>query len=350
MNVMQHMTRFLLSLAESGFIPDVLIKIAARHISTRRLNESNNHDNKDAIINALSKGVVAEKTYDANEQHYEVPPEFFKQVLGENLKYPCSLFENENSLDDAERSMLDLYIERAEIKNGQEVLDLGCGWGSFSLYVAKKFPNVNITSISNSSDQISYIKNEAQKRGLLNIEAIRMDVNNLKLDNQFDRIISIEMFEHLRNYKLILNSLNELLKPDGRLFIHIFCHKKLTYFYELKNNLDWMTKYFFKGGIMPSMDIFKYFEDEVIIINQWNINGNNYSKTCKAWLDNHYKNKRKILDIFKKHYDKPKIWYNRWRIFFLSCQAFFALNKGNEYFVSQFLLRKSDKKVTSNKT
>ena len=291
---MQHMTRFLLSLAESGFIPDVLIKIAARHISTRRLNESNNHDNKDAIINALSKGVVAEKTYDANEQHYEVPPEFFKQVLGENLKYSCSLFENENSLDDAERSMLDLYIERAEIKNGQEVLDLGCGWGSFSLYVAKKFPNVNITSISNSSDQISYIKNEAQKRGLLNIEAIRMDVNNLKLDNQFDRIISIEMFEHLRNYKLILNSLNELLKPDGRLFIHIFCHKKLTYFYELKNNLDWMTKYFFQGGIMPSMDIFKYFEDEVIIINQWNINGNNYSKTCKAWLDNHYKNKRKI--------------------------------------------------------
>ena len=347
---MQHITRFLLSLAESGFIPDELIKIAARRISTRRLNESNNHDNKDAIINALSKGVVAEKTHDANEQHYEVPPEFFKQVLGENLKYSCSLFENENSLDDAEKSMLDLYIERAEIKNGQEVLDLGCGWGSFSLYVAKKFPNVNITSISNSSDQISYIKNEAQKRGLLNIEAIRMDVNNLKLDNQFDRIISIEMFEHLRNYKLILNSLNELLKPDGRLFIHIFCHKKLTYFYELKNNLDWMTKYFFQGGIMPSMDLFKYFEDELIIINQWDINGNNYSKTCKAWLDNHYKNKRKILDIFKKHYDKPKIWYNRWRIFFLSCQAFFALNKGNEYFVSQFLLRKSDKKATSNKT
>ena len=347
MNVMQHITRFLLSLAESGFIPDELIKIAARRISTRRLNESNNHDNKDAIINALSKGVVAEKTHDANEQHYEVPPEFFKQVLGENLKYSCSLFENENSLDDAEKSMLDLYIERAEIKNGQEVLDLGCGWGSFSLYVAKKFPNVNITSISNSSDQISYIKNEAQKRGLLNIEAIRMDVNNLKLDNQFDRIISIEMFEHLRNYKLILNSLNELLKPDGRLFIHIFCHKKLTYFYELKNNLDWMTKYFFQGGIMPSMDLFKYFEDELIIINQWDINGNNYSKTCKAWLDNHYKNKRKILDIFKKHYDKPKIWYNRWRIFFLSCEAFFALNKGNEYFVSHYLLKKSDKKVIS---
>ena len=235
--------------------------------------------------------------------------------------------------------MLNLYIERAEIKNGQEVLDLGCGWGSFSLYAAKKYPNTNITAISNSSDQINYIKNEAQKRGLLNINAIRMDVNNLDLDKKFDRIVSIEMFEHLRNYKLILNSLNNLLKPDGKLFIHIFCHKKLTYFYELKNNLDWMTKYFFQGGIMPSIDLFKYFEDELIIINQWNINGNNYSKTCKAWLNNHYKNKKEILDIFKRHYDKPKIWFNRWRIFFLSCEAFFALNNGNEYFVSHYLLK-----------
>ena len=347
MNVMQYITKFLLSLAESGFIPDALIKIAARYISTRRLNESNNHDNKNEIINALSQGVVAEKTYDANEQHYEVPPEFFNQVLGVHLKYSCSLFENNNSLDDAEKSMLQLYIERAEIKNGQEILDLGCGWGSFSLYAAKKYPNTNITAISNSSDQINYIKNEAQKRGLLNINAIRMDVNDLDLDKTFDRIVSIEMFEHLRNYKLILNSLNNLLKPDGKLFIHIFCHKKLTYFYELKSNLDWMTKYFFQGGIMPSMDLFGYFEDKLIIVNQWSINGNNYSKTCKTWLKNHYKNKREILDIFKRHYDKPKIWYNRWRIFFLSCEAFFSLNNGNEYFVSHYLLKKSSKEAIS---
>ena len=339
------MTRFLLLLAESGFIPDTLIKIAVRYISSRRLAESSHHDNKDEIISSLSKGTVAEKTYDANEQHYEVPPEFFNQVLGTNLKYSCSLFDNVNSLDEAEKSMLELYTERAEIKDGQEVLDLGCGWGSFSLYVAKKYPNTNITSISNSSDQINYIKNEAQKRGLLNINAIKMDVNNLDLDKQFDRIVSIEMFEHLRNYKLILNSLNSFLKTDGRLFIHIFCHKKFTYFYEVKNNLDWMTKYFFQGGIMPSVDIFEYFKDEFIIINQWNINGNNYSKTCKAWLDNHYKNKKKILDIFKTHYDKPIIWFNRWRIFFLSCEAFFALNNGEEYFVSHYLLKKSNKKL-----
>ena len=162
----------------------------------------------------------------------------------------------------------------------------------------------------------------------------------LSLVGTFDRLISIEMFEHLRNYKLILSSLNNLLKPDGRLFIHIFCHKKLTYFYEMKNNFDWMTKYFFQGGIMPSKDIFEYFDDELEIINQWDINGNHYSKTCKAWLNNHYKNRKKILDIFHKHYDKPKIWFNRWRIFFLSCEAFFALNNGKEYFVSHYLLKK----------
>ena len=336
------MTRFLLSLAESGFIPDALIKIAARYISNRRLNEQSDDENKDKIISVLSRGVVAEKTHDANKQHYEVPPEFFNYVLGTNLKYSCSLFDDVDSLDDAEESMLKLYIDRADIKDGHEVLDLGCGWGSFSLYVAERYPDINITSVSNSSDQIAYIKNEAHKKGLSNIKAFRMDVNNLELNKKYDRIVSIEMFEHLRNYKLILNYLNHALKPDGKLFIHIFCHKKLTYLYEMKNNFDWMTKYFFQGGIMPSKDIFQYFEDELEIINQWDINGNHYSKTCKAWLNNHYKNKKKILDIFEKHYDEPKIWFNRWRIFFLSCEAFFALNNGEEYLVAHYLFKKRD--------
>tara|TARA_B100001057_G_scaffold234520_1_gene234910 strand:+ start:221 stop:1231 length:1011 start_codon:yes stop_codon:yes gene_type:complete len=336
------MTRFLLSLAESGFIPDVLIKIAARYISNRRLSEQSDDDNKDKIISVLSRGAVAEKTYDANEQHYEVPPKFFNYVLGTNLKYSCSLFDNVDSLDDAEESMLKLYIDRADIKDGHEVLDLGCGWGSFSLYVAERYPDINITSVSNSSDQITYIKNEAQKKGLSNIKAFKMDVNNLELNKKFDRIVSIEMFEHLRNYKLILNYLNHALKPDGKLFIHIFCHKKLTYLYEMKNNLDWMTKYFFQGGIMPSKDIFQYFEGKLEIINQWDINGNHYSKTCKAWLNNHYKNKKKILDVFKIHYDYPKIWFNRWRIFFLTCEAFFALNDGKEYFITHYLFKKRE--------
>ena len=337
------MTKFLLSIAEVGLIPDVFIKTAVRFITKKRLNESGIHENKLNVIKSISEGGIAEKTDDANEQHYEVPPEFFKYALGKNLKYSCSFFDKTDSLDEAEKSMIELYIERADIQKGHDILDLGCGWGSFSLYVAEKYPSVSITAVSNSKDQIAFIQNEAKRRGLFNIMASKMDVNNLDLDNKFDRIVSIEMFEHLRNYKLILNSLNSLLKPDGRLFIHIFCHKELTYFYEIKNSFDWMTKYFFEGGIMPSQDIFKYFDDELEVINQWDVNGNHYAKTCKAWLNNHYKNKDKILDIFDKHYDKPRIWFNRWRIFFLSCEAFFAINNGREYFVSHYLLKKPNK-------
>ena len=337
------MTKFLLTIAELGLIPDVFIKTAVRFITKKRLNESGIHENKLNVIKSISEGGIAEKTDDANEQHYEVPPEFFKYALGKNLKYSCSFFDKTDSLDEAEKSMIELYIERADIQEGHDILDLGCGWGSFSLYVAEKYPSVSITAVSNSKDQIAFIQNEAKRRGLFNIKASKMDVNNLDLDNKFDRIVSIEMFEHLRNYKLILNSLNSLLKPDGRLFVHIFCHKELTYFYEIKNNYDWMTKYFFEGGIMPSQDIFKYFDDELEVINQWDVNGNHYAQTCKAWLNNHYKNKDKILDIFDKHYDKPKIWFNRWRIFFLSCEAFFAINNGREYFVSHYLFKKRNK-------
>ena len=337
------MTKFLLTIAELGLIPDVFIKTAVRFITKKRLNESGIHENKLNVIKSISEGGIAEKTDDANEQHYEVPPEFFKYALGKNLKYSCSFFDKTDSLDEAEKSMIELYIERADIQEGHDILDLGCGWGSFSLYVAEKYPSVSITAVSNSKDQIAFIQNEAKRRGLFNIKASKMDVNNLDLDNKFDRIVSIEMFEHLRNYKLILNSLNSLLKPDGRLFVHIFCHKELTYFYEIKNSYDWMTKYFFEGGIMPSQDIFKYFDDELEVINQWDVNGNHYAQTCKAWLNNHYKNKDKILDIFDKHYDKPKIWFNRWRIFFLSCEAFFAINNGREYFVSHYLLKKPNK-------
>ena len=337
------MTKFLLTLAELGLISDVFIKTAVRFITKKRLNELGIHENKLNVIKSISEGGIAEKTDDANVQHYEVPPEFFKYALGKNLKYSCSFFDKTDSLDEAEKSMIELYIKRADIQEGHDILDLGCGWGSFSLYVAEKYPSVSITAVSNSKDQITFIQNEAKRRGLFNIMASKMDVNNLDLDNKFDRIVSIEMFEHLRNYKLILNSLNSLLKPDGRLFIHIFCHKELTYFYEIKNSYDWMTKYFFEGGIMPSQDIFKYFDDELEVINQWDVNGNHYAQTCKAWLNNHYKNKDKILDIFDKHYDKPKIWFNRWRIFFLSCEAFFAINNGREYFVSHYLLKKPNK-------
>ena len=336
------MTRLLLHLTERGFIPDFLIKKAALFLSNRRLAESDIGKNKEKVIKLLSDGVVAEKTVDANDQHYEVPPEFFRKVLGRKLKYSCSLFENQCSLDEAEEKMLDLYLERADILDGQEILDLGCGWGSFSLYAAAKFPTSNITSVSNSFDQINFINNEAKKRNLQNIKAIKMDVNNLNLEKQFDRIISIEMFEHLRNYKSILASLSNLLSDNGNVFIHIFCNKEITYLYEVRHDLDWMTKYFFLGGIMPSKDIFSYFDEDLIVKKQWDVNGIHYSQTSKGWLKNHYKNKREIMDIFSDHYDDPVIWFNRWKVFFLTCEVFFAMNEGDEYFVSHYLFEKTN--------
>ncbi len=336
------MTKLILHLTERGYVPDFLIKKAALFLSKKRLAEPNISKNKETVIQLLSDGDVAEKTVDANDQHYEVPPEFFRKVLGKRLKYSCSLFNNQTSLNEAEEKMLDLYIQRADIANNQEILDLGCGWGSFSLYAAAKFPESKITSVSNSFDQINYINDQAKKRSLKNIKAIKMDVNNLNLDKQFDRIISIEMFEHLRNYRSILSSISKLLLDNGKVFIHIFCNKEKTYFYEVRHDLDWMTKYFFLGGIMPSKDIFSYFEEDLVVSKQWDVNGSHYSKTSKQWLKNHYENKKEIIDIFKNHYDDPVIWFHRWRIFFLTCEIFFGMSKGNEYFVSHYLFKKTD--------
>ena len=221
-------------------------------------------------------------------------------------------------------------------------MDLGCGWGSFSIYAAEKFPDSKITSISNSFDQIEFINTEAKKKKLKNLNAIKMDVNNLNLVEKFDRIISIEMYEHIRNYKLVLSALKHLLNNNGKLFIHIFCNKKIAYLYEVKHELDWMTKFFFLGGIMPSKDIFNYFTDDLVIKKQWDVEGIHYSNTSKAWLKNHCKNKKEIIEIFSAHYDDPIVWFYRWKVFFLTCEVFFAINDGREYFVSHYLFEKAD--------
>ena len=336
------MIKILLYLVERGYIPNIFIKKAVLFISRRRLAESQATKEKEKFINYISKGETAEKTFDANNQHYEVPPKFFKHVLGERLKYSCSLFEDDISLDEAEVKMLDLYIKRGEIRDGQRILDLGCGWGSFSIYVAEKFPSAKITSVSNSFDQIEFINSEAKKKNLTNLNAIKMDVNHLNLKDKFDRVISIEMFEHLRNYKSILASLRYLLNDNGKLFIHIFCNKKIAYLYEVKSELDWMTKFFFLGGIMPCKDIFNYFTEDFVVKKQWDVEGSHYSNTSKEWFKKHCTNKKEIIEIFREHYDNPVVWYYRWKIFFLTCEVFFAIDNGREYFVSHYLLEKVD--------
>ena len=331
-------------LAERGWIPDFLLRIAVKFISKARIKKSSSFSEKLDVISSLRDGPIAELTPFANKQHYEVPPAFFEKVLGSKLKYSCSLFsDNQKSLNDAETEMLKTYIERANIRSKQEILDLGCGWGSFSLYAAQKFSNCNFTAVSNSDEQINFIKSEIQELGLTNLLALKQDINQLNLNKKFDRIVSIEMFEHMRNYKNLLQRLSNLMTDDGLLFVHIFCHRQSAYFYEIKNQWDWMTKYFFTGGIMPSKDIFEFFDEDLTVAESWEINGKHYSKTSKSWLKNIDKNSKIVKQILNQHYDEKNIWFNRWRIFFLACEEFFKINDGKEWFVSHYLLEKKNK-------
>ena len=325
-------------LAERGFIPDRLLRFFIKRFSLSRLVEANNEERKMSVIDGLKTGPIAENTIDANEQHYEVPAEYFKAVLGPRLKYSCCWFDDESvTLGQAEIKMMESYLERAKIEDGQTILDLGCGWGSLSLFLAERFPNSAIYSVSNSNDQIEHIRNIAKEKNLGNLYPEVQDVNSLTLNQQFDRVVSIEMFEHMRNYEALLQKVKQHLKPDGLLFIHIFCHKETAYLYEESGEKDWMTRNFFRGGIMPSHDIFSHF-NEFEVQNIWKVSGTQYTRTLDEWLKIHDESKAKIMSIFQNHYQNPSIHFYRWRLFYIACSEFFSINNGKEWFVSHYLL------------
>ena len=330
-------------LAERGFIPDRLLRFFIKRFSLSRLVEANNEERKMSVIDGLKTGPIAENTIDANEQHYEVPAEYFKAVLGPRLKYSCCWFDDESvTLGQAEIKMMESYLERAKIEDGQTILDLGCGWGSLSLFLAERFPNSSIYSVSNSNDQIEHIKNIAKEKNLGNLYPEVQDVNSLAINKRFDRVVSIEMFEHMRNYEALLQKIKQHLKPDGLLFIHIFCHKETAYLYEESGEKDWMTRNFFRGGIMPSHDIFSHF-NEFEVQNIWKVSGTQYTRTLDEWLKIHDESKAKIMSIFQNHYQNPSIHFYRWRLFYIACSEFFSINKGKEWFVSHYLLSPSNK-------
>ena len=276
-----------IQLAEKGYLPDFILKKAINRVLMSRLKEISGkniikNDSKLDFFEKLKNSPIAISTIDANVQHYEVPASFFQYVMSKRLKYSCCWYENDSDdLMQAEINMIEKTISRAEITSNQQVLDLGCGWGSFSIHAAQKYPESIFTCISNSSDQIEFIKQEVKKRNLKNVLPQKQDVNNLKFEHKFDRIVSVEMFEHVRNYKMLLSKLKNFMKPEGKLFIHIFNHKDHSYPYEVRGNSDWMSKYFFTGGIMPSADIFDYFNDDFSVAMYWKINGDHYAKTCR---------------------------------------------------------------------
>ena len=338
----------LIELAEKGIIPDYFIRQGIVRNCENRLNNENVSNTekvsskKQSWIQQMKESPIALVPEKANEQHYEVPPAFFENVLGKHLKYSSGYWpDGVNSLDESEESMLELSFERAQLVDGDSILELGCGWGSLTCYMASKLPNSKITAISNSKDQKEHILNRCKNQGLDNIEVITADMNDFGTENKYDRVVSIEMFEHMRNYKKLLSKISSWLHDDGKLFIHIFTHQSVVYPFENQGEADWMAREFFSGGMMPSHDLLLHFQDDLIIEDIWRMSGTHYEKTSLAWVNKMDANKDIVMKIFSETYgDDAKLWFQRWRIFFMSCEKLFGYNNGSDWGVSHYRFSK----------
>lgn len=331
-------------------IPDFLIRLGIRKYLKQRLEDENYGDadsQKLYLLNFVEKlktFPIAVNTADANEQHYEVPTPFYQYCLGKNLKYSCGFWKDGvTDIDTSETDMLEITCERAELANGQKVLELGCGWGSLSLFMSAKYPESSFTVVSNSRTQKEYIDQQAIDRNIKNLKVITADMNTFEIEQKFDRVVSVEMFEHMRNYQLLMKKVASFLKDDGKLFVHIFTHKEYAYLFEVKDETDWMSKYFFSGGVMPSNDLLLYFNEDMQIEQQWLVNGTHYAKTSEAWLDNMDAHKAEIMPLFDATYGKDQAlkWWVYWRIFYMSCAELWNFNHGNEWMVSHYLFHKT---------
>ncbi len=336
-------------LLTKNMLPDFLIRIGIRRLLKERLREENygpveaQHGHLMEYVETLRSSPIAVDTRAANEQHYEAPTEFFKYVLGKNMKYSsCYYSGGVTNLDMAEDVMLEKTCARADLKNGQKILELGCGWGSLSLYMAKKFPMSRITAVSNSRTQKIYIDSEAEKRGIKNLTIVTADMNVFDTSETFDRCVSVEMFEHMKNYGLLFENIGRWLNAEGKLFIHIFTHREYAYPFEVRSEKDWMAKYFFTGGQMPSDHLLFYFSEKFQIENHWRVSGVHYQKTSEAWLSNMDRHCEEIDSLFRTVYGKDYIkWRVYWRVFFMSCAELWGFRKGEEWFVSHYLFKKS---------
>ncbi len=339
-----------LSWTEMGLVPDSVIRAGIRRLLDRKLAEikAGDHthaaDTLNTFVDMMNASPVALVPELANEQHYEVPSAFFGYCLGVHRKYSaCEWTSTTEDLDDAERQALETTVARAGIEDGMRVLDMGCGWGSVSLYLAQRFPNSSIVSVSNSSSQREYIVKTANERGLQNIEVIVADMNDFEAPGTFDRIVSVEMFEHMRNFSELFRRINGWLNPGGRFFMHIFCHRTTPYEFIDKGPSDWMSRHFFSGGIMPSLDLPLRFSNDLKIQKRWVWNGDHYAKTCRAWLDKMDANRNHIMPVLRETYGEEDAdrWWMRWRMFYMACEELFAFNKGEEWFVGHYLFSRT---------
>ena len=337
-----------IELAERGQLPEFALRAGIRRLLRGRLRQIGEGGSaavarrRGELLEALRQGPIAVATREANEQHYEVPAELFQRVLGARLKYSgCYWPDGTDGLDQAEEAMLELTCRRAGVEDGMEILDLGCGWGSLSLWLAERYPRSRVLAVSNSEPQRHFIEARAAERGFDRLEVVTCDINRFHSSRAFDRVISVEMFEHMRNYRELLARIAGWLVPDGRLFVHVFCHRQRPYLFERDGSADWMARHFFTGGLMPSADLFLEFGEDLRVEESWLVDGRHYERTARAWQRRLEADRAAVLELFGEVYGagEARRWYHRWRLFFLACAELFAYNEGREWLVGHYRLR-----------
>jgi len=337
----------LTGLAERGLLPDALLRLGIRRQCEQRLREELAGGQQAQSLRfaeriaGLSYSAVALHVDAANRQHYEVPAAFFHHCLGKRLKYSSCYYATGNeSLDEAEEAMLALYGERAELADGQHILELGCGWGSLTLWMAEHYPNARITAVSNSNSQREYIQGQCRARGFENVTVLTRDVNHLVLDAEtFDRCVSIEMFEHMRNYQQLLQRIHRWLRPEGKLFVHIFVHRTLMYPFETEGEDNWMGRHFFTGGLMPAADTLLCFQQHLQLQQRWLLDGTHYERTANHWLANQDREKDAVMAVLRQCYGDAAapLWHQRWRMFWMACAELFGYQQGQQWQVAHYL-------------
>ncbi|MGE0755921.1 MAG: cyclopropane-fatty-acyl-phospholipid synthase family protein [Pirellulaceae bacterium] len=342
------LTQWGISAVERGWVPDLATRYAMRRLCERRIADVAVQDHAQgvaAFAAAARNAPIAPVPQRANEQHYEVPAAFYEHVLGRRRKYSCCLWSpGVADLHAAEEAALAQTCEHAELADGHNILELGCGWGSLSLWILERYPRCRVTAVSNSASQRRYVEAAAARAGVSDrLHVVTADMNDFTIDRQFDRVVSVEMFEHMRNYEELLRRIRGWLRADGKLFVHVFCHQRFAYTFVDERASDWMSRYFFTGGIMPSEDLICHFANDLHVVRLWRWNGTHYQRTANAWVDRLDQNRTALLPILGSIYgaDQAARWWQRWRMLFMAGAELFGYRQGNEWFVAHYLLERT---------
>lgn len=348
---MSAVARIAVDWVEQGLVPDRVVRQGICRLLKRRLQEIAAADceaaaaAEEALIRQMDASPIALVPELANAQHYELPPVFFEHVLGPHRKYSCcywDLSQPSQKLEVAETAALELTCQHADLADGQDILELGCGWGSLTVWMAQHYPRARITAVSNAHAQRRYIVAQAQRLGLDNLRVITADMNDFATEQVFDRVVSVEMFEHMHNWRALFRRIYSWLRPGGRFFLHVFCHRLTPYFFADEGPTDWMGRYFFSGGLMPSDDLPLRFQEGLRLLHRWRWDGRHYERTLNAWLANMDAHREQIMPILAGTYGTAQaaLWWQRWRIFFMACAELFGFERGQQWWVSHYLFER----------